>query len=174
MFGGPSVNNLLDSDLQRGSFTVSWACKLNLAVPMPCRDAPAVQDQCREAHGCGRDRLAAFLPRIVSMNRAVSPSPGPSGQPLPVGIGIYTSRIDRHSRASGNPDTPRQYWIPACAGMTAGCCGVIGRFLQNHWVDELCRYLCPVGEGESVRLPAAGSWKAAAVQDARMPCRTGK
>jgi hypothetical protein len=23
-----------------------------------------------------------------------------------------------HSRVSGNPDTPRQYWIPAYAGMT--------------------------------------------------------
>src|SRR5713226_3594118 len=74
---------------------------------------------------------------------------------LPPGIGIYTSRIDRHSRASGNPDTPRQYWIPAgaCprlrsgAGMTVGCCGAMGRFLQNHWVDELCRYPCPRGEG---------------------------
>src|SRR5712692_1375553 len=37
--------------------------------------------------------------------------------------------------------------IPACAGMTVGCCGAIGRFLQNHWVDELCRYPCPQGEG---------------------------
>src|SRR5216684_8970645 len=64
---------------------------------------------------------------------------------LPAGIGIYASRIDRHSRASGNPDTPRQYWIPACAGMTVGCCGAIGRFLQNHWVDELCRYPCFLG-----------------------------
>src|SRR5712692_220064 len=35
----------------------------------------------------GRDRLAAFLPRIVPMNRAVSPSPGPSDRLLPVGEG---------------------------------------------------------------------------------------
>ncbi len=67
---------------------------------------------------------------------------------LPAGIGIYASRIDRHSRASGNPVLTRGIWIPACAGMTVGCCGAIGRFLQNHWVDELCRYLCPAGEGQ--------------------------
>src|SRR5216684_9146638 len=35
----------------------------------------------------GRDRPAAFLPRLVPMNRAVSPSPGPSVHPLPVGEG---------------------------------------------------------------------------------------
>src|SRR5229473_3386938 len=33
------------------------------------------------------------------------------------------------------------------AGMTVGCHGAIGRFLQNHWVDELGRYLCPEREG---------------------------
>ncbi len=26
----------------------------------------------------------------------------------------------------------------------------MGRFLQNHWVDELCRYLCSWGEGLAV------------------------
>ena len=35
----------------------------------------------------GRDRPAAPLPRIAPLNRAVSPSPGPSGHPLPVGEG---------------------------------------------------------------------------------------
>src|SRR5713226_8559936 len=31
--------------------------------------------------------------------------------------------IKSRAGSSGNPDTPRQYWIPACAGMTVGCCG---------------------------------------------------
>src|SRR5712692_10342028 len=92
----------------------------------------------------GRDRLAAFLPRIVSMNRAVSPSPGPSDRLLPVGEGKSVR--------------------PPAAG---------------SWVDRLAAFLprivpmnravspspgpsdrpLPVGEGKSVRPPAAGSWK---------------
>src|SRR5712692_1185368 len=42
---------------------------------------------CRVDNFSGRDRLAAPLPRIVPLNRAVSPSPGPSDRPLPVGEG---------------------------------------------------------------------------------------
>src|SRR5713226_7737566 len=30
---------------------------------------------------------------------------------------------------SGNPVLTRGIWIPACAGMTVGCCGAMGRFL---------------------------------------------
>ena len=40
-----------------------------------------------------RDRLAVFLPRIVPMNRAVAPSPGPSGHPLPVGDDCMDARL---------------------------------------------------------------------------------
>ena len=54
--------------------------------------------------GSVRDRPAARLPRIEPMNRAISPSPGPSGHPLPRGEGesVRPSAAGSRVKTGGN------------------------------------------------------------------------
>src|SRR5712692_2731423 len=62
----------------------------------------------------------------------------------PEGMGIYASRIDRHSRASGNPDTSRQYWIPAgaCPRLDRGREWQLGVAVRLGGSFSICRVGC--------------------------------
>src|SRR5229473_6269229 len=92
----------------------------------------------------GRDRLATFLPRIVPMNRAVSPSPGPSDRLLPVGEGKSV-----RPPAAGS-------WVDRLAAFLPRIVPMNRAVSPSPGPSDR---LLPVGEGKSVRPPAAGSWK---------------
>src|SRR5713226_8807140 len=89
---------------------------------------------------------------VAFVDRAPHPRPSPGGHGY-----LYISNRSSfpRKRESRYPTSilDSRWSLPSTrsgAGMTVGCCGAIGRFLQNHWIDELCRYPCPLGEGTGI------------------------
>jgi len=57
--------------------------------------------------------------------------------------------------------------------MTVGCCGAIGRFLQNHWVDELVDTYAYAGvAGVEVKFSVLSGYFATAGYQVEL-CKTG-
>src|SRR5713101_4559746 len=77
--------------------------------------------------------------------------------PANTGIGIYTIHQPNDSVGTAPSHRNTQLSFPRKRESSIDAGYLDSRLRGNDDLFEMCRYLCPVGEGKSVRPPAAGS-----------------